>query len=419
MVIYFIYRIVVKNNKQLEVLLACSYAIGAEVFFRMTKAYIFYETGKYLVIFFIILGFFYTSFNRKAIIYFLFLLLLVPAILVSFDLLSSDVNFRKSILFNLSGPICLAFSALFCYGRKVKMQEMLVIMDYFIFPLLATTVYVTFYNPDIQSVVTNTESNSALSGGYGPNQVATVLGLGSFMLLSRLFLPYKNKLVHFVMMFFLVAMAYRALLTFSRGGIYVAILMTLVFIISYYFSTGVLTKAKIALKLVGIAAVAIGIWFFTLVQTGGLIENRYVGKDALGREKGDITSGRGVLINTEIDAFKTNPVFGIGAGRMKEEFSEELGITSASHNEVSRMFSEHGLFGILALLLLVFSPIITKLSGRKNIFFLPFFIFWGLTIIHSSMRIAAPAFIYGLCLLNVQYVEKKDTIHRQQALKKR
>src|SRR5690606_35056299 len=152
----------------------------------------------------------------------------------------------------------------------------------------------------------------------------------------------------------------------------------------------------------------------TLIQTGGLIGNRYANEDALGREKEDITTGRVDLLEVEIDAFKEKPFFGIRIGQGKFQFREELGITSASHNEISRMLSEHGLFGILALLVLLFAPLFTKMNGRKNIYFYPFLIFWGLTIAHSSMRIAAPAFIYALCLLNIDYAPKKDpALHRK------
>src|SRR5690606_18303362 len=125
-------------------------------------------------------------------------------------------------------------------------------------------------------------------------------------------------------------------------------------------------------------------------------------------------TGRVDLLAVEIDAFKENPIFGIGVGQGKFQFREEIGIKSASHNEISRMLSEHGMFGIFALLVLIFAPIITKMNGRKNIYFYPFLIFWGLTIVHTSMRIAAPAFIYALCLLNLDYAPKKNTaLHRK------
>lgn len=104
----------------------------------------------------------------------------------------------------------------------------------------------------------------------------------------------------------------------------------------------------------------------------------------------------------------------MGVGRVKTYFETELGVELPTHNEISRMLSEHGVFGIFALLLLVLAPIITKMQGRKNIFFWPFLIFWGLTIAHSSMRIAAPAVLYALALLNIDYAPKKKTaLHRK------
>ena len=80
------------------------------------------------------------------------------------------------------------------------------------------------------------------------------------------------------------------------------------------------------------------------------------------------------------------------------------------------MLSEHGMFGIFSLIILIFTPIISRLSGRRNIYFYPFIIFWALTISHSSMRIAAPAFIYALGILNINYdAKKKLTVPREQA----
>ncbi len=408
------YYIVIKKDKGLYVLLAGAYITGAEVFFRMTKAFIFYETGKYAVILFSLIGIFYLGFKRNAYPYILYFLLLLPGVLVSFEIISFDMDFRRSVLFNLSGPFCLSIAAIYCYNRKLKFRDFLKVLDYIVYPIISMTVYIILYKPNLLEVLTSTASNFGLSGGYGPNQVATVLGLGVFILLTRFVIPYKNSVVQITMMFFMALMAYRALLTFSRGGVLVSIVMCAVFIVVFYFSTNLKTKAKISLKMVAIVGITIAIWAFTLFQTGGLIGNRYANQDALGREKEGITTGRVELLNIEIDAFKRNPVFGVGAGQVKTYFYEEEGIVSASHNEISRMLAEHGLFGILALLVLILAPIFTKMNGLKNIYFYPFLIFWGLTIAHSSMRIAAPAFIYALCLLNLDYgTKKKTTLHRQ------
>lgn len=412
--LYFIYKIIFSKDKGKYVLLAAAYITGAEVFLRMTKAFIFYETGKYAVIFFALMGIFYLGFKKNAFPYLLYLLFLLPGVLVSYEAISYDANFRTAVLFNLSGPICLSVIAVFSYGRTILLKDLFKILDYIIYPLISMTVYVTLYTPDIREVVTNTASNAALSGGYGPNQVATVLGLGVFILFTRLVIPYKNALVHWVMMFFMLAMAYRALLTFSRGGILVAGVISIVFIVILYFNTNSKVKTKISFKIIGLVFISLFIWSYTVTQTSGLIQNRYANEDALGREKEDITTGRVELLIVEIDAFKENPYLGLGVGQGKFQFKEELGIRIASHNEISRMLSEHGLFGIFALLVLIFAPIITKMNGRKNIYFYPFLIFWGLTIAHSSMRIAAPAFIYALCLLNIDYApKKKSTLHRK------
>ena len=309
--LYFSWQIITAKQKELYVLLACAYFTGAEVFFRMTKAFVFYETGKYAIMLFSILGIFYLGFKKNAFPYVLYLILLLPGVLVSYDSISYDTNFRTAVLFNLSGPLCLSLVSVYIFGRTITLKQFLKVLDYIVYPLISMTIYIVLYSPDIREVITNTASNSAVSGGYGPNQVATVLGLGVFILLSRLIIPYKNALVQMAMMFFLALMGYRALLTFSRGGVLVAVLMSIVFIIIIYFSTSLKNKAKITLKMTGIILVTLAIWTFTIFQTGGLIENRYSNEDALGREKDDVTTGRVDLLATEIEAFKKSPILGV------------------------------------------------------------------------------------------------------------
>jgi len=413
-VAYFLYRIVLLPDKQREVLIAAAYMVGAEVFFRMTKAYFFYETGKYMVILFLVIGMIYQGFKRTSLTYFIYLLLLFPGVYVSFLETEYDDKFRQNILFNLSGPICLTVAAMYCYGRTVTLKQMFSILNFMVYPIISMTIYVYFYNINIQAVITGTASTSATSGGFGPNQVATVLGLGAFILFSRFLIPYKNKLVHLVMMFWLMALSHRAIITFSRGGVFVAVAMMGVFAVILYFLSNVRTKFKLSYRIIAVAGGVLAIWLFSVLQTGGLIANRYTNKDALGREKSDITTGRAKLIDADFQAFTESPLYGIGVGRAKSYYEENLNTRIPSHNEISRMLSEHGSFGIIALLILLLAPLISKMNGRKNIYFFPFIIFWILTIAHSSMRIAAPAFIYGLSLLNINYGKKENTVHRKQ-----
>lgn len=412
--IYFTYRIVTGKDKQQEVLLACAYIAAAEIFFRMSKAYIFWETGKYAIIFYCLLGMTYLGFKRDSAPYIFYFLLLLPAIAVSYNQLTYDVDFRKSVLFNLSGPFCLSVAAVFAFGRKVTMNQLLKILDYMVYPIITTVVYVVLYSPDVREAIRHTASNAGFSGGYSGNQTATILGFGFFILLTRFFIPYKNIVVQGAMMFFMVLMGYRALLTFSRGGVLAGVLVAIIFIAVYYLKGFTSGRLKPSFRFLALVLGGLAIWGYTYFQTSGLIENRYTNKDALGRDKGDYTTGRGKLLEAEFEAFSKSPVLGIGAGRVRIYFEEELDIHLPSHNEISRMLAEHGSLGIFALMTLIFAPIVTMLQGRQNIYFWPFLAFWFLTIGHSSMRVALPAFVYALCLLNVTYESKKKiAVHRK------
>jgi O-antigen ligase len=147
-------------------------------------------------------------------------------------------------------------------------------------------------------------------------------------------------------------------------------------------------------------------WLITVFFSAGLIVNRYSNEDAAGKLKKDITTGRSEIIDTELAAFYENPITGVGVGKAKEYREQKTGIDAASHNETSRMLSEHGLFGFFGLLVLLLTPLLLRMKNRTNVFFYSFLAFWFLTINHSSMRIAAPAFIYGLSLINITYTKK-------------
>ena len=88
---------------------------------------------------------------------------------------------------------------------------------------------------------------------------------------------------------------------------------------------------------------------------------------------------------------------------------ETTGIDAASHNEISRMLAEHGMFGVVGLLLLIITPMFLYLDNKQHLFVIPFLIFWLLTINHAAMRLAAPAFIYALTLLKVQFKDESPT----------
>lgn len=417
--IFFVLKIIKSRPSQVpvNVLSACAYMVGVEVFLRMTGGNIVYETSKYLVICFIMLGVFMFRASKAAMPYILYLFLLVPGIVIVGLGVTEGATLRKDIAFNLSGPLCLGVVAIFSYKLKISYQNVQKILLHIGLPLVVTASYLFFYNPNVQEIVTSTGSNFAASGGFGPNQVATVLGLGMFVFSVRFFMLSPSLFLKLLNGIVLAVLSFRGIVTFSRGGIITALFMIITFIYFYFKRVNRKTKARIGRFTIVFSALALVIWLFSLVQTNGLIENRYVNRDAIGRNKADITTGRSALVAFELKEFYKNPVFGVGVGKVKALRAESEGVVVASHNEISRILSEHGLFGAVAILILLLVPLFFRLKNRSNIFFYSCYIFWFLTINHSSMRIAAPAFLYGLSLLDIQYKTKSTIKARQKKVK--
>ncbi|WP_194852194.1 O-antigen ligase family protein [Nonlabens antarcticus] len=398
--VYFLLRIFSNADRAHEALLAACYLTCWEVFLRMTNSLLFYEFIKYLVLLFMVLGIFYRGFSIKSLPYIIYLLLLVPSIVIASQLIPLGESLKNAVAFNLSGPVTLGVVAIYCYQRKITEKRLEEILKLSVGPLAMMTLYLFLVTPDIRDTITGTGSNFAASGGYGPNQVATALGIGMFICFVR-FLRVRNFWINIIDIVLLFGMTFRAWVTFSRGGVITAGLMIAATVIVIFLMKRSTFRIAMLPKL-GVLVIGLGmVWGFTSLVTNGLIDKRYANQDAAGRVKEDLSTGREQLISIELEAFAENPITGIGAGQVRYYRARKEGILAASHNEISRLLSEHGAIGILSLLVLIFTPLIYRLSHRRNLYFYAFLIFWFATINHSAMRIAAPSFFYGLALLNV------------------
>ena len=409
--LFWLIYILQNKNKNNEALMAAAYVAGSEVYFRMTDGMIFYETGKYMIIIFLLVGMFFKGTSSKTVPYWLFILMMVPGILVSAINISYGAEFRKLVAFNLSGPVCLGIVAVYCYYKKIKKSDFEKVILMLLLPLISNMFYLYLYTPSLKESLINVSANYSATGGYGPNQISTIFGMGFFLISTRLFLV-KDKLVNLIDFILLGLMGYRAVVTFSRGGVFTGIICISTFLIFYYYKMDRRSRSAVFRKILFIGAVGLGVWTYSLVKTYGLIGNRYTNKDASGRLKDDITTGRSELIETELHAFMNHPLLGIGVGKGKEYREEQLGIEIATHNEISRMLSEQGLLGLISLLILIFVPVVFWFKFENNYYFLAFLAFWFLTINHSAMRIALPAFVYGLALLYI-VDDKKDPVYRK------
>ncbi|TDE02028.1 O-antigen ligase family protein [Flavobacterium sandaracinum] len=400
--IFGVYYIIKKQNRNNEALIAAAYVVGSEVFLRMTGGNPLYEISKYGVMVFILIGMYYSGFSKGAVPYWIFLLLLVPSVVISVFVLNFDTDIRKAIAFNISGPVCLGLASLYTFRRKIALEEINRILLSMGLPIITCMVYLTFYTPNVQEVITGTESNFQTSGGYGPNQVATILGLGMFIFFSRVILDSKSKFQIIINLIIALNITYRGMLTFSRGGMITGFLMIVLLVVFLYFKSNFGGRVKLNYIITLVVFALMATWTYTSFQTGGLINKRYSNQDAAGRVKQSQFTGREDVAQNEINTFLKNPIFGVGVGKGAEVREDETGIKVLSHDEITRMLAEHGSLGIVALLILFFTPLVLYLENKFNMFLLCFVAFWFLTINHAAMRTAAPAFVYSLSLLNVQ-----------------
>jgi len=412
------YWIVKNNDRDFQTLNLILYVVGLEILFRMRSDGALYDLGKYSVIYFCVLSFGFIRINLKAWPYFLILILFIPGIILTVNTFYFEIDVRKKIMFNLLGPFSLIFASLYTYNKSISLKKLNDCLFVASGPLISIlTLIIAFTPTDREAVFSNTTSNFATSGGFGPNQMSVILGLGIFIFFIQFFFNSKEKIFSYLCLFLFFVFAYRGLITFSRGGMLTALAMILTFCYMIFKLLNKQARSKFLGVFSTLIFLILAAWMYSSYQTGGLIEKRYNNQDAAGRMKDSRMSGREDIMETDLEFFYENPVFGIGPGIGGMMRGEEGLQGVQAHSEPTRLLAEHGSLGLIVLFLLVFVPIIKYFRFRQfhHIYFFPFLIFWGLTINHAATRIVAPGVLYALTLLNVNINkdEDEDTVSRE------
>lgn len=405
------YWIVKNNDKDFQTLTLILYVVGLEILFRMRSDGALYDLGKYSVIYFCILSFGFIRINLKAWPYFVILLLFIPGIVLTVNTFFFEIDVRKKIMFNLLGPFSLVIASLYTYNKQISLKRLNEILFIATGPLVSILTLIIVFTPtNKEELFANTTSNFATSGGFGPNQMSVILGLGIFLFFIQFFFNSKDKVFSYISLFLLFLFAYRGLITFSRGGMLTALAMVLIFCYTVFKLLNRQARSKFIGVFSLLLILAIGAWFYSSYQTGGMIDKRYNNQDALGRAKETKMSGREDIMESDLKFFEENPIFGVGPG-IGGMMRGEDGLQGVqAHSEPTRLLAEHGSLGLIILLMLVFVPLLKYFRFRHyhHIYFFPFLIFWGLTINHAATRIVAPGVLYALTLLNVYIQNDKD-----------
>jgi len=381
-----------------------AYIVGVEVLLRMTEASLFWEFGKYTVIYFLLLGIIRekTKIQIFSPILYYFILLLPALVIVPFNTFNL---WRQDVAFNLSGPAALMLCSIYFFNYTINQKVLGRILFFMTLPIVSMAIYNILTMPDLSVYQFLPYSDFDTSGGYGPNQVATIFGLGIAGLIIAQVLKLSvtgSKIIDLLVLIIFFALG---LITFSRGGIFATIISFVCAISFYIFHDQ--KKLQIISKGFGIFTVSIIVWMAIVSLTDGVIMQRYgIGKSEYGdRFILDLT-GRAQIYKIDLEIFIDHIFTGVGPGQANE-LREKYGYGKkvSAHTEYSRMLAEHGLLGLLSFLILIAVLIsqLTKPCSPSNKFIkIIFGLLAFLTMGHSAMRIAMPCFIYGFLLVNFE-----------------
>lgn len=396
---YFTYIILFSPIfKNISPIMCSAYIIGLEVLIRMSQSFLFWEFGKLSIIYIILIGLYrWGARNRFNVPILFYFILLLPSILHlpidSFNL------WRQNITFNLAGPACLTILSLYLSKININRKELLDILFYSLLPVLSMAIFILLRMPNIYSYNFMPYSDPVTSGGFGPNQVSTIFG---FIVIALAYgqickgsISGRNFFDAFLLLLFLAL----GMITFSRGGLFAAII-SIILAFSYHFF---FNKRKIIFVFNTFSLFAIAFFtFFTVVTiTEGAISKRYgFSGESYGERMLLDLSGRAEIYKIDFAIFSDFLFTGVGPGNATQlrkfyGYGKEI----SAHTEYSRMLSEHGLLGLIALLILLVMPLyylmIQTLSINKTTIIL-FSTLAILTLFHSAMRIAMPCFAYAL-----------------------
>jgi hypothetical protein len=388
-----------KHEKLEKTALIVAYMIGVEVLWRMANLPVYWEFGKYAASLIMITALLRRGCTKIPTLPLVYFILLLPSCVLTLTLYEWRWT-QQMLSFNMSGPLLLFVSCWFFSHLKITWSQLKTLFFSTILPLLSVAVTTLFYTVMTADIQFTTESNHATSGGFGPNQVSATLGLGAFFCIAG-YLLFKNRFRDNLYLGLLtVLFAAQSVMTFSRGGMYNAVGASLAVVLFQVRNPS--RGIKRLLPVLALAAIFLLLVFPYLNRfTGGSLQARFEESDPTNRYE---------IVESDLQIFLKNPVFGVGVGESAVERTKIFGAQVASHTEFARIISEHGIFGVFALVALglMFVGNLQRQTSSEGKALVAGLIVWSsLFMLNAGMRLAAPAFIFGLSFLTVTELQMR------------
>lgn len=370
-----------------------AYIAGSEVLWRMTSASIFWEFGKYaLAAIFMLAMFRLPKFRRHDLSMVYFALLLPSTALV---LMQNELNYaRQEISFNLSGPFALMISIWFFSNIELSPGQLRRVFIALMGPaasIAAITVSSTYLTAHIRF---SKNSNFASSGGFGPNQVSSVLGVAAFFAFFYLLQDLKARTsLKLLLGAALIMFTVQTAMTFSRGGLYLEGAAGLLAAFCLIKERRQRTRFMV-IVVTGILLVRLVFLPALDVFTTGALSARLADPNLTNRDR---------LMRADLKIWEEHPIFGVGPGGSRAERLRLAGV-SIAHTEFTRLLSDHGLLGLLALIPLLLTCLerFTKARSPAARALVVSCMAWTLLyMMINGMRLAAPSLLFGLACVTL------------------
>jgi hypothetical protein len=364
-----------------------AYIAAAEVLWRMCRFQLPWEFGKYATCIIFVASMVRSHSARLPILPLVYFALQLPSI----GLVISNPELhqlRSDLSFYLSGPLSLTVIALFYARLGMTQAETTRLFLTFLGPVTGIASVALFRLATSASLHLAAGSNVATSGGFGPNQVSAVLGLGSLVAVLCAMTAGRNFLLKGLMLGLSLVLAGQSALTFSRTGLYCACGSLLA------ASVCAVRDPKVALRLAAVLGVTASVFYFAVFPflvdyTKGGIAKRFADTGTTGRDK---------LMLADIELWAANPILGVGPGASQQAHVLHYA-TVASHSELTRLPAEHGVFGLAALLLLLwmgFQNGVRAPAGLGRTIAVSLTAWSLLCVFSNGMRLVTPSFVFGL-----------------------
>lgn len=384
-------------------LCAMAYIPCAEIVWRQTRAPIPYQLAPYALTAAALL-LILTQFNqltrpaRTAMYYFL---LLVPSSVITISV--AGEGSRQLIAFALAGPLAMAtlvvlFSQI-TIEPWVYRRLLWIIIVSGIGPLAAA---LTSINESIAAnggLTFDDESNFVTSGGFGPVQVSSMMGL-TVLAAVLVYLVERDPMVKLVAVAVGISASVLSFLTFSRGGMTATAFALAALALSQ--ARDPRTRGRVML----VVTVVFVLGYFVIVPrintfTEGAFEKRF----------SDTSSGRTQLASNDLEVFEDNIWFGVGPGLTRYNRvpyavcllrSDRCAEEGSSHTEFTRMLGEHGIAGAVSILLVISLVVQAwKRAGPSRPVTVTFLTWAIAQMFYANFRVAGIAFAFAFAFLRI------------------